>query len=145
MAEEEIKVESAEKTPEPAKPEMRVGSAANRQGDDNVIAALAHALVIFVPILAPLVIWLVYKDKSRYVKYQSFQALAYQVVGSIVVFALWMMAIILSFFVIGIILFPVAFILMAVFVVYGLFAAYKCYEGEDFKYAVIGDWASKHS
>ena len=114
-----------------------------KEGDDKVIAALSHALLIFLPVIAPLVIWVVYKDKSKYVKAQSMQALVYQLVGCILLFVWFMFATVLTVILIGLLLYPVGLVLMAAFAVYGLYAAYKCYEGEDFKYAVIGDFVAK--
>jgi uncharacterized membrane protein len=129
---------------EETKKESKTESKTKKASDDNIIAALSHALLIILPILAPLGIWLMYKDKSKYVKFQSFQAMIYQLAGSVVLFILSFIAIILSFIVIGILLFPVIFILMLAFAVYGIYGAYKCYQGEDFKYKVIGDLAEKH-
>jgi uncharacterized Tic20 family protein len=46
------------------------------------MAALAHiaAIVPFMGVIAPIIIWATQKDKSEYVAFQSLQAVAYQLV-----------------------------------------------------------------
>ena len=48
--------------------------------DERVMAALAQisVLVPFLGVIAPIVIWVTQKDKSRYVAFQSLQAVAFQ-------------------------------------------------------------------
>ena len=50
--------------------------------NDKIMAALAHisAVLPFVGIIAPIIIWATQKDKSEYVAFQSLQAVAYQLV-----------------------------------------------------------------
>ncbi len=49
--------------------------------NDRIMAALAHvsALLPFWGVIAPIVIWVTQKDKSRFVAFQALQALAYQI------------------------------------------------------------------
>lgn len=112
--------------------------------DDNLVAAISHALIIFFPVIAPLLIWAVYKDKSRYVKFQSMQALVYQLIAWVIFIGLWIVGILLSVVVIGILLLPLALLQIAAMSIYGLFAAYKTYMGEDFRYAVVADFVEKN-
>ena len=75
-------------------------------------------------------------------KYQSMQALIYQIVAVVVIGGFTFITIIvsvLSFGILGLLMFPLQILLVSAIVVYGLFGAYKCYAGEDFKYLVIGD------
>src|SRR5512139_2065695 len=48
--------------------------------DERVMAALSHAsaLLPMMGVIAPIVIWVTQKEKSKYVAFQSLQALAYQ-------------------------------------------------------------------
>ncbi len=116
-------------------------------GDDNVLAALSHALILVFPIIAPLLIWILYKDKSPYVKDQSMQALAYQLVATALSFlGVIMMTVlsVVSFGILGILFFPIFFIFALAILAYGLFGAYKAYNGEQFKYVLIGDLVPKN-
>ncbi|MBD3388719.1 MAG: DUF4870 domain-containing protein [Candidatus Altiarchaeales archaeon] len=112
--------------------------------DDNIIAALAHGLVIVLPVIAPFIIWLVYKDRSRYIRFQSMQALVYQALVNIAFVVLWFIAVILSFVLIGLIIIPVILVVYFAAVVYGLYGAYKTFQGEDFRYPYVGDMVEKN-
>ena len=48
--------------------------------DERIMAALSHAtaLLPFMGVIAPIVIWVTQKDKSQYVAFQALQAMAYQ-------------------------------------------------------------------
>jgi uncharacterized Tic20 family protein len=48
--------------------------------DERVMAALAHisALLPMMGVVAPIIIWVTQKGKSKFVAFQSLQALAYQ-------------------------------------------------------------------
>ncbi|HHQ45040.1 MAG TPA: DUF4870 domain-containing protein [Candidatus Altiarchaeales archaeon] len=107
--------------------------------DDNIMAAISHASVIIMPVIVPLIIWLMYKDKSKVVKFQALQALAYQLAVTVVLVVLWFAAIILSFVVVGFLLIPVVLLLALAALIYALIGAYKTFRGEDFRYALIGD------
>jgi uncharacterized Tic20 family protein len=98
--------------------------------------------------IAALVIYLVYKDRSRYVAYQSLQSLLLQLIGrvggGIIVGAAWAITGALSAVLIGLCLIPFA-LLITLFlpvgtIVYSIIAAVKTNQGEDFRYWLIGDW-----
>lgn len=116
-------------------------------------AMLAHLSVLlnlvtgFLGIVAPLAIYLIYKDRSRYVAYQSLQSLVFQLVawggsGALVAVA-WVITSLLSMFLIGLLCIPFALLLTLLplaALVYGFYAAIKCNQGEDFRYWLVGDW-----
>lgn len=129
--------------------------------DDRIMAAIAHVTVMLpmMGILAPIVIWVTQKDKSRFVAFQSLQALTYQLfmilawfVGMIIYVASFAIVIPLSesftisvspigrvlifipFLVIGI-LFLGYFIMM----VYGIEGAVRVLQGRDFRYILLGE------
>lgn len=133
-------------TPPPAPPPLS-------QSDERTYAMLAHFSVLlnlvtgFAGIIAPLIIYLVYKDRSRYVAYQSLQAFINQLVwwgGGIALITIgWIVTSFLSIFVIGIFCIPfnlLSLLLPLVPLIYGVVAGIKCNNGEDFKYWLVGDW-----
>lgn len=111
---------------------------------------LAHLSVLlnvvsgFLGVLVPLGIYLIHKDRSRYVAYQSLQSFIFQIVCWIGGWALVVLLGILSAIpLIGIVFWPLA--CLAVFIpivplVYGIVAAIKSNNGEDFKYPLVGNW-----
>jgi hypothetical protein len=126
--------------------------------DERLWAMLAHLSVLlnlvtgFLGVAAALVIYLVYRDRSRYVAYQSLQALLFQAIfwagGGVIIGLIWGFVGILSALIVGIILIPFAILatlVLALFpliaVVYGIAGGIQCNNGEDFRYWLIGDWA----
>ena len=97
--------------------------------------------------LVPLFIYMAYKDRSRYVAYQSLQALIFQLVwwigGGVITAAAWTITGALSAVVIGILCIPVACAISLMPLValgYGIYAGVQTSQGQDFKYWLIGDW-----
>jgi uncharacterized protein len=122
--------------------------------EERTWAMLAHLSVLinlvtgaFGPIAA-LVIYLVFKDRSRYVAYQSLQSLLFQLVfwvgGGFIVGAAWAITGVLSAILIGLCLIPFALLLTLLLpggtIVYSIIAAVKTNQGEDFRYWLVGDW-----
>ena len=116
-------------------------------------AMLAHLSVLLnlaTAVLGPisaLLIYLVYKDRSRYVAYQSLQALLMQLIGwfggGVIVGAAWTITGILSAFFVGICLIPFALLISILplgAIIYGVVGAIQCNQGADFRYWLIGDW-----
>jgi uncharacterized Tic20 family protein len=67
--------------------------------NDKIMAALAHvsALLPFMGVIAPIVIWVTQRDKSEYVAFQALQAVVYQLL-MILAWFVGMGCYILSFF-----------------------------------------------
>ncbi|HOA21976.1 MAG TPA: DUF4870 domain-containing protein [Anaerolineaceae bacterium] len=121
--------------------------------EERTWALLAH-LSIFVNLFtgllgtaAALVIYLIYKDKSKYVAYQSLQALIFQLVfflgGGLLIGLVWTITGLLSIILIGLILIPFALIFSLLPIgclAYAIYAAVETYHGKDFKYWLVGDW-----
>ena len=112
--------------------------------DERTWSMLAHlsvlaALVGLMPFGA-LIIWLVYKDRSPRVRFHALQALWYQIAW-IGIFLVYVLAtVFLSIITLGIaaiVLVPLAFLLAVVPLAHGCYAAYKVYEGEDYRYPFI--------
>ena len=119
--------------------------------DDNLIASIAHASAIvtaftYIGIVIPLGIWLLQKEKSRYVEFQSKQALFYQGICMALIAAADLLTFVIAFISFGIgalVLLPFILFLRIILCTYAIYAAYKTYSGEQFKYAVLGDWLEK--
>lgn len=169
-------------TPDPAqipsddwnikKPETTPGPTS----DETAWAAIAHgsavitmllgaltggALCIVVP-LVPLVIWLVFREKSKYVAKHALQATAFQAavivataligaLGLVLVVLAWVATAALMVGFVGFCLIPVALVLTLLWIivvlglpvaalVYAAYAAYEVAEGRDFRYWLVGNW-----
>jgi uncharacterized protein len=60
--------------------------------DEKLWATLAHAGAIFLYVLAPLIVWLMYKDKSAFVEDQAKESLNFQILVTIAVTVSWALA-----------------------------------------------------
>ena len=133
--------------------------------DERIMAALSHISVLlpFIGTLAPILIWVTQKEKSRYVAFQSLQALAFQL-SMIIAYALGMGCYMCSFFgnflsifflssegyspygeILGGSLFFIPFLVMGliglgaiIYFVYGVIGAIMAFQGKPFRYIIIG-------
>jgi uncharacterized Tic20 family protein len=134
--------------PAPALPPVAM---AGPTQDERTIAALAHASNLlnlvtgFGGLIAAAVIWLSYRDRSKYVEDQALQATVFQgllLVSGALVALMWIAVGLLSAIIIGLCLIPFALLLSLVPVVaffYPFYAALEVYQGRDFKYLWVGD------
>lgn len=128
--------------------------------DDRLMAAIAHAsVVIFGPgILVGLFIWLTQKERDSYASSQGLQAALYQLLGMIVIMAIWILWGIFyaltwipllqnpqqfedappPIFWIGLASMVIPFIVMLAWALYGLWGALKSLRGQNFRYFLIG-------
>lgn len=114
------------------------------------LGVLANLVTGFLGPVVPLVIYMIYKDRSRYVAYQSLQALIFQLIwwvgGSILTGVAWFVTSILSAVLIGILCIPFACVFSAMPLValgYGIYGGIQTSQGQDFKYWLVGDWVRK--
>ncbi len=146
----EEEISGGQPVAEPA--DVMMSPALSRQ-DEQTWAMLAHLSILlnlisgFLGVVAALVIYLVYKDRSRYVAYQAMQAFLFQLVawvgGGLLTGLAWTFVGILSAVVIGVCLIPFAALVSLIplgAIIYGIIAGVKCNEGKDFRYWLIGDW-----
>jgi uncharacterized protein len=125
------------------------------ESDERLWAMLAHLSVLlnlvtgFLGVFAPLVIYLVFKDRSRFVAYQSMQSFVFQLVfwagGGVLVGVLWAMTGILSVFLIGLLCIPFALLFSLIplgALVYGVIGGIQVYQGQDFRYWLVADWVN---
>lgn len=135
--------------------------------DERVMAALSHITILIptIGVIAPIVIWVTQKDKSRYVAFQALQAAAFQ----LLIVLLWFVGMACymgSFFLmvggttltrgggpgpVGIMMFiPFLFLIgmlliMLLFIILGVVAAVMTFQGKDFRYPIIGDWIARYT
>ena len=107
------------------------------------MGAVAHFSIFFLPILFPLILWFVEKDKTgkEWVKKQAKQALIYHVtvaiIGTIIGVLLMLLAVVT--FGLGGLLALLVFPLYGVVVtIFAILATIKAYHGEDYQYPIIG-------
>jgi uncharacterized protein len=121
--------------------------------DERTWAMLSHLSVLlnlvtgFLGPVAALVIYLIYKDRSRYVAYHSLQSMIFQLIawigGGIVAGLAWTISGLLTAILIGCLLMPIALILSLLplaALVYGVVGAIQTNQGQDFRYWLVGDW-----
>lgn len=138
-------METTPQTPVPAPPLS--------PSDERTWAMLAHLSVLanlvtgFLGPVAALVIYLVFKDRSRYVAYQSMQAFVFQLVWWVGAGALagvaWAVSGVLSAVLVGLLCLPFACLISFLplgALVYGIIGAIQTSQGQDFRYWLVGDW-----
>ncbi|MBN2145793.1 MAG: DUF4870 domain-containing protein [Anaerolineales bacterium] len=121
--------------------------------DERTYAMLAHLSVLanlvtgFLGPVAAIVLYLAYRDRSRYVAYHAMQSFVFQLIwwvgGGILAGIAWTISGVLSAILIGCALMPIAAIISLMplaALVYGVVGAIQCNQGQDFKYWLIGDW-----
>ena len=175
----EADAEVAEAEPEvsePAGTELATPVKTGPTSNERIWAALAHAsvlltfalgvstggLAVIVAALVPLAIWLVFRDRSRFVAFHAMQATTFQlaalaawlgllVLGLVVLIPAWIVTVLLMVVLIGFLLLPVVLVLTIAVaaalallpfavLVYGLYAAFEVYGGKPFRYWLVADW-----
>ncbi len=144
---------SPDQTAPPSSPPPAQPPAPVTEDEERTWAMLAHLSVLlnlFTAILGPvaaLIIYLMYKDRSRYIAYQSLQSLVMQLIlwigGGILAAIVWAITVPLMVVLVGFCLLPVAILvslLPLAALVYGVIGAVQTNNHEDFRYWLIGDW-----
>ncbi len=115
------------------------------------LSVLVNLVTGFGGPIAALVIYLIYRDRSRFVAYHALQSLIFQLIGwyggGVLIGIVWAIVGALSAIFVGIILIPVALLLTCVLgllplgtIAYGIYGAVQINQGKDFHYWLIGDW-----
>lgn len=123
------------------------------ESEERQWAMFAHLSILLnlvtglLGVAAPLVIYVLYKDRSRYVTYHAMQALVFQLTwwvgGGFIVGVAWAITGVLSSVIIGLLCMPLACVLSFLPVAalgYGIYGGVEASQGRDFKYWLIGDW-----
>lgn len=122
--------------------------------DERTWSMLAHLSVLanlvtgFFGPLAALVIYLVYKDRSRYVAYHAMQSFVFQLIwwigaGTLAGIAWAISGALVALVGLGCLLMPIALLITLIplaALVYGVIGAVQCSQGVDFRYWLVGDW-----
>ena len=129
------------------------GASGMSAGDERTWSMLAHLSVLLSLIsgigglVAALVIWLVYKERSDRVAFHALQSLWYQAAW-FGIFAVYGLAtVVLSIVTLGlatIVLVPLAFLIALVPIVHQCYAAYKVNNGVDYRYPIVADMVDKN-
>lgn len=92
--------------------------------NERIAAAIAHAGTCVAWFLAPLLVYLIERDRSAFASKHALQALLWSAFGTVVSFATCGAAI-------------------PVFLCVHIYAAVRAYEGHDFEYPLVGTLADK--
>jgi uncharacterized Tic20 family protein len=115
------------------------------------LSVLLNLVTGFAGPIGALIIYLIYKDRSRLVAYHALQSMIFQLIwwygGGLLIGAMWAVVGVLSAILIGVILIPFAVIFTLVLLIlplgaliYGVVGAIEVNQGHDFKYWLVGDW-----
>ncbi len=126
------------------------------KNEENTLAMFAHLSIllnlvtVFLGILPPIIIYFAYKDRSRYVAYQSLQAILFQLVyffgAAVLAGIVAIISVPLVLVCIGLFGFVIAMLLGLVPIgalIYGIVGAVETYHGRDFQYWLVGQWVRK--
>ena len=129
--------------------------------DERLLAALAHLSILlnlvtgFLGVGAALLIYLIYKERSRYVAFQALQSFFFQLIfwagAGTIIGIMWGIVGVLAAILVGILLIPFALVATVILgimplgaLVYGVIGTIECSDGRDFRYWLVGDWALKY-
>ncbi|MCS6908842.1 MAG: DUF4870 domain-containing protein [Anaerolineales bacterium] len=133
-------------------PPAQVGPSEERTwGTLAHLSVLVNLVTGFGGPIAAFLIYLVYRNRSRFIAYQALQSLIMQLIGwygaGALIGILWAIVGVLSALIIGVVLLPFALMFTLVLgllplgtLVYGCYGAYQVSQGKDFRYWLIGDW-----
>ncbi|MES1171434.1 MAG: DUF4870 domain-containing protein [Actinomycetota bacterium] len=110
--------------PPPAAPQP---AAPLSESDERLYATLANGGNIIFPLIAPLIVWLIFRERSTFVDTESKEALNFGILAVIV----YLVASFTFIIVIGFLLWPAMFI---VAVIFGIQAVIKNNKGEHYRY-----------
>jgi uncharacterized protein len=124
--------------------------------EERTWASLAHLSYFlnlvsgFFGILAALIIYLVYQNRSRYIAYHALQSTIFQLIfwagAGLIASLVWIVTIPLMAILIGFCLLPIAILISLIplaAMIYSVIGAVKTGQGEDFRYWGVGDWVRK--
>ena len=131
----------------------------------TLVLGMAGGIGALVGPVIPLAMYFGYRGKSRFVALHALQSFVYQAVGIVIYVLLiaatvglvtvaWTVSGLLSAVFVGFLLMPIALLLTLLTVLllvctpfawlgYGLYAAYRVYQGHDFRYWLIGEWLER--
>jgi len=136
--------------PQPHPPQPPAPLTPSEERSWAMLAHLSILLNLVTGLLGPvgaLIIYLVYKDRSRYVAYHSLQSFIFQLIawvgGGILTAVAWVITGVLSAILVGLLCIPIALVISLIplgAIVYGIIGGIQCNQGQDFRYWLVGDW-----
>ena len=139
--------------PTPVSPYQAPAQVPVSPSDERTWGMLAHLSILlnlvtgFLGPVAAFIIYMVYKDRSRFIAYHALQSLVFQLIawigGGILAGVSWALTGVLSAVLIGLLCIPIACLfslLPLAAVVYGIVGAVQTSQGQDFRYWLVGDW-----
>ena len=147
-------IEETSNPPEPIVPYQPRPLTSNEERTWAMLANLSVLINLVTGLLgalAALIIYLVFRDRSRYVAYHALQSFIFQLIywgaPGLLIAVIWALTGGLSLALIGLLCIPFACVLTVlamlmpvVSIVYGVVAAVQTSQGRDFKYWLVGDW-----
>jgi uncharacterized Tic20 family protein len=118
-----------EPTPAPA------AAAPLSEAEDKQWAGLGHLLGLF-GFIAPLIIWLVFKDRGAKTNVEGKEALNFQITATIAQVVLYVLGTILAIIFIGFLFYFLAFLVWAAAVVFSILGGVKVNGGGSYRYPV---------
>jgi uncharacterized Tic20 family protein len=103
---------------------MSLATTASPSQNERIAAAVAHAGTWVAWFLAPLLVYLLERDRSSFASHQALQALLWSAFGTLVSIATCGLAV-------------------PVFMVFHIIAAVRVLDGQDYEYPLVGDLARK--
>src|SRR3712207_6409074 len=113
--------------------------------EERTWSALAHLTMFlnlvtgFLGPVAALIIWLVYRDRSRKVAFHALQSMWYQVAWLVVLAVGWVFTGLLTMILIGFLLIPVMALVSVVPFVHAAYAAYRVSKDDEYRYPFVAD------
>ena len=115
------------------------------------LSVLLNLVTGFLGVVAALVIYIIFMERSRFVGYQAMQTFVFQLNfsagGGLAIGLIWGITGALSAILIGVLCVPFALLLtialalmLLVALVYGVYGGLEANQGKEFKYWLIGDW-----
>ena len=98
------------------------------------LSALAGFIIPFGNMLGPLLVWQIKKNEIPSVNVHGKAALNFQITVTIAALIGVVVAIVLSFFCVGFLLFPIVILIGLAGLVFAIIAGIKANNGEDYKY-----------
>jgi uncharacterized Tic20 family protein len=133
--------------------------------EEKMIGMFSHFSIFLGGLIVPLIFWLIYKEKSKFIRFHSLQAMFFHIAFIVIIF-LWVFIIIFAIVGLGlasagshavtgheapglfVLLMVVvyAMLFLIIFGVYGLaiYMGIKAYHGEYVKYPLIGRIVYEH-
>ena len=108
----------------------------------SVLAHLSTFLNIFTIFLGPvvaLIVWLVFKDRSRKVAFEALQSAAYQGAWLAILGVGWALTGLLTLVLVGFLLIPAMALLTLVPFAHAAYAAYRVSKDGEYRYPIVAD------